>query len=333
MFSEKVLSLLTEIDNNPQLRVEFLHHLDALTNNYCDERIERVRQNRPHSKMYATMFTRPCVRQSAFSFHKVPEDNPASGRFKINMWGGQQYEHIILAALLTLSYDMQIQPYNYVWGWTYQDNGTKKHPSVVADGLITLTPEQADEFQAEFGILPKNNRIIIEIKSAGEKSYEIMRDEGLQNGYGDQAQLEMAANDTDVTVFIIVCRSKGHMHDDIVQAEPHDYMRLTELFEQIRDSETPYDVPVDQVAEPEMEYKAGKKAWDGPEDKFHVARHNAAKGFIYGWDIHTGRYKIPSWPCGYCGHQSTCWDNAGYDLELDITSGRPVWVVKPKETF
>lgn len=326
MFSEKINDVLARMQNDDQLRRAYLSNLKKLTEFYVNDRVERIDEGREHSKMYATMFCRPCPRQGAFSFHGVEEAEERNPRFLMNMQGGNQYENIILAALMLL-FPLEIQPYKHITDWTYDGD---KHPSVVADAIATLNDEQMAEFEAEFGVHPRDSRVVIEIKSAGEASYKKMRDTGLNEGYYAQATLEMHANDCDTTIVIVVDRSKGYVEDFIVQYDKHSFGALQDLFYVIRDSETPFSVRVPHHVVPEMKYKAGKKAWNGPSDSTHQPRHNQ-KGNIYGWDLPTGNDIIPNWPCGYCGHRETCWDQQGYSIEVEINGGRPVWVATPKK--
>lgn len=207
----------------------------------------------------------------------------------------------------------------------------------VADNNIDLTIEGQDGLAVavhpDGRVTEGSTDYNLEIKSCDSRTFDLWMEQGGPSddwGYRTQASIEIQAwreygLNVNHTVFVAV--STGSRQGSIAEwILPYEEQLVIGWHER-RLLARQLDVPaIPFEAQPELQYKAGKELdatwlqWGEPTPRIN------AKGNTYGWDVFTGRSKVPM-TCAYCDFRTKhCWQ----DAVLEMDGGKPVWIVPEK---
>jgi len=179
-------------------------------------------------------------------------------------------------------------------------------------------------------VTPEGVSYNVEVKSADTHTFDAWLAQGGPDdtwGYLTQASVEIAAwREAGIpvshTVFVAV--STGSRQGSIAEwLVPYDPALVAAWHDRRAVAHGPTVPPIPFTPDPETSFLRSKTLqaeWLVHGDP--VGRKDK-NGNIYGYDVPTGRLKVPTY-CSYCAYRSTqCWTTA----QMDMDGSRPVWVV------
>lgn len=192
------------------------------------------------------------------------------------------------------------------------------HGDIIESALITLsklsgwniTDEQKEVSLMGVpghidGILNADKKYILECKSMNEYSFERFEKDGPEEtfGYLTQSSLYMEAMGLDEAIMVGCCKTTGHIADHIFKKRDDLVQKALERWSIIKDAQ----MPPGREHEPVLETVYNRKTKERDP---------------------TGRM-ILGLNCSYCQNKRSCYQ----DLQTDIKSGKPIFVVTQNETI
>jgi hypothetical protein len=262
-----------------------------------------------------TMYSGPCAVKAWHQFHGTPGE-PVQARATLKWLMGDTVELDVVGVARLAGVDLLDN--NRELFITGKDGANVKvHP----DGMVRTVEGRTTHYYYHYNF---------ECKSCDTYTFDAWLANGGPDdkwGYLTQASVEVAAwreagYNVNETCFVAV--STGSRQGSIAEwLLPYDQKLVDAWHERRMQARADVKPKVPFEAEPEMEYHAGKACsadWfvhGEPRPRLNT------KGATYGWDVPTGRKILPT-VCGYCAYKQSCWTGA----EMDVVSGKPVWVVK-----
>ena len=256
-----------------------------------------------------TLYTGACARKARLTFDGA-EREPIQSRTVMKFLLGDLVELSVLAVARLA-------------GCAITDNNIDL--TVTGEDGVKIPVHPDGFYQA-----PSGECYNVEIKSCDSRTFDHWLKQGGPDdtwGYLTQASIEELAwreEGRQVAGTIFVAVSTGSRQGSIAEfVMPYDADLVAKWHErraQARGNTVP-DIPF--PSQPEMKFQRGKAcdpAWFAHGDP--IPRTNES-GATYGWDVLTGREKVPML-CSYCDFRAKhCWPNAV--MELD--GNKPVWIV------
>lgn len=257
-----------------------------------------------------TLYSHPCARKARYTYDGEYR-HPLNARAVLKFLLGDIVELSVLgiARLAGLDIGLNNEELSVV--------GRDGMPVAVhPDGLLHVNPRHCN----------------VEIKSCDSHTFDRWKERGGPDdtwGYLTQASMEIAAWrehgwEVDETVFVAV--STGTRQGSIEEWRmPYDAALVEAWHTRRAQRQADAIPPIPFTPEPEILYQAGKEP-AGRWEKGATPRTNA-KGHVYGWDVPSGRSRVPLL-CTYCPYMAM---HCFTDAIMEMDGEKPIWIVPAKQ--